>query len=142
MSLVIAPEWVQAAAQELEEIRSALVEAAAAAAAPTTAVVPAAADEVSAAVAAMLDNLGQEYQLLSAQAQAFHAEFVNALTASAGSYLGTEIANANLGGATAAAGIGDLPGIGLPGLPGVPGLPGLPNLFGTGGGDASFAAIA
>jgi hypothetical protein len=78
----------------LAGIRSSLAEASASVAVPTTGVVPAAADEVSAAIAAMFGNFGQEYQLLSAQAHAFHAEFVNLLNAGAGAYLSTEIANA------------------------------------------------
>jgi hypothetical protein len=56
--------------------------------------VPAAADEVSAAISAVFGNFGQEFQLLSAQAQAFHAEFVNLMNAGAGAYLSAEIANA------------------------------------------------
>lgn len=78
MSYVIAaPEQVQAAAQDLAGIRTSLAEAAATIAGPTTGIVPAAADEVSATIAAMFGNFGQEFQLLSAQAQGFHAEFVN-----------------------------------------------------------------
>ena len=92
--VVAAPEQVQAAAENLAGIRSMLAEASASVAVPTTGVVPAAADEVSAAIAAMFANFGQEYQFLSAQAEAFHAEFVNLLSAGAGAYLSTEIANA------------------------------------------------
>ncbi|OBI46055.1 PE family protein [Mycobacterium sp. E796] len=105
MSFVIAqPELVQAAAQNLAGIRSALGEASAAAAGPTTGVVAAAQDEVSGAVAALFDSLGQEYQAINAQAQAFHAQFVNLMNAGAGAYLSSEAANAKLieGGAAAA----------------------------------------
>jgi hypothetical protein len=95
MSFVIAqPELVQAAAQNLAGIRSALSEASAAAAGPTTGVVAAAQDEVSGAVAALFDAFGQEYQAISAQAQTFHTQFVNLMNAGAGAYLGTEAANA------------------------------------------------
>ncbi|OBK47035.1 PE family protein [Mycobacterium sp. 1081908.1] len=95
MSFVIAqPEWVHAAAQNLAGIRSALSEASAAAAGPTTGVVAAAQDEVSGAVAALFGTFGEEYQAISAQAQAFHAQFVSLMNAGAGAYLGTEAANA------------------------------------------------
>lgn len=95
MSFVVAEaEMVQAAAGTLAGVRSTLGEAAVAAAAPTTGVVAAAADEVSASVAALFGAYGQEYQALSAHAQAFHAQFVNLLNAGAGAYLSTEAANA------------------------------------------------
>ncbi|OBH04136.1 MULTISPECIES: PE family protein [unclassified Mycobacterium] len=95
MSFVIAaPGQVQAAAQDLSGIRSVIAEAASSAAGPTTGLLPAAADEVSAAISATFGNFGQEFQGLSAQAQAFHAEFVRLLSAGARAYLSTEIANA------------------------------------------------
>ncbi|MDP7723171.1 PE family protein [Mycobacterium sp. TY814] len=95
MSFVMAaPQQVQAAARDLAGIRSILAEASASAATPTSAVVPAAADEVSAAIASLFADFGEEFQIISAQTQVFHAEFVNALNAAAGAYLSTEIANA------------------------------------------------
>lgn len=95
MSFVVAvPEAIQAAARDLAGIRSVLAEAITTMAAPTTRLVPAAGDEVSAAVAATFGNFGQEFQSLSAQAQAFHAEFVTVTNAGAGAYLSAEIANA------------------------------------------------
>src|SRR6516165_2370565 len=95
MSFVIAaPEHVQTAAQSLASIRSTLAEANASAAAPTTGVVVAAQDEVSAGVAALFNGFGQEYQALNAQAQAFHAQFVNLMNAGAAAYLNTDVANA------------------------------------------------
>ncbi|MGZ4582869.1 MAG: PE family protein [Mycobacterium sp.] len=95
MSFVVAePELVQAAAQNLANLRDTLAEASASAAAPTTGVVAAAEDEVSALVAQVFGSFGQEYQMLSAQAQIFHAQFVNLLNAGAGAYLSTEVANA------------------------------------------------
>lgn len=107
MSFVIAtPELVQGAAQDLAGIRSSLAEAAATAAGPTTGIVTAAQDEVSIAIASMFGNFGQEFQALSAQAQAFHEQFVGLLNAGAGAYLSTEAANAGqglLGGGAAAA---------------------------------------
>ncbi|SON63432.1 PE-PGRS family protein PE_PGRS30 [Mycobacterium simulans] len=87
MSYVIAvPELVEAAAQELASIRSALNEAAATAAGPTTGVAAAAADEVSMAISQLFGAHGQEFQALSAQAAAFHDEFVNLLNAGAAAY--------------------------------------------------------
>src|SRR6516164_5045893 len=95
MSFVIAaPEQVQTAAQSLASIRSTLAEANASAAAPTTGVVVAAQDEVSAGVAMLFNGFGQEYQALNAQAQAFHAQFVNLMNAGAAAYLNTDVANA------------------------------------------------
>jgi hypothetical protein len=95
MSFVTAaPEEVQAAAQNLAGIRSMLVESSASVAPSTAAVVAAAEDEVSAQVAALFGAFGQQYQVISAQAQAFHAEFVNLMSAGAGAYLSTELANA------------------------------------------------
>lgn len=49
---------------------------------------------MSAQVAAFLGNFGQEYQLLSVQAEAFHEQFVYMLNAGAEAYLNTEAANA------------------------------------------------
>ncbi len=95
MSFVIAsPEQVQVAAEDLAGIRSSLVEAASTAAAPTTAVLPPAADEVSAAISAMFGDFGEKFQWASAQAQAFHAEFVRLINAGAAAYASTETANA------------------------------------------------
>lgn len=95
MSFVIAaPDLVQDAAQDLAGIRASLADTAATIAGPTTGVVPGAADEVSAAIAALFSNFGQDFQLLTAQAQTFHAEFASLIRVGAGAYLGTEVANA------------------------------------------------
>ena len=94
MSFVTAaPEIVASAASALAGIRSTISEANAAAV-PTTAVIPAAEDEVSAAIAELFSRHGQAYQALSAQVAAFHDQFVQALTAGAGSYARAEAANA------------------------------------------------
>lgn len=92
--LSAAPDEVQAAAQNLAGIRSMLAESSASAAPPTAGIVAAAEDEVSAQVAALFSEFGQDYQVVSTQAQQFHAQFVNLLSAGAGAYLGTEVANA------------------------------------------------
>ena len=59
----------------------------------TTGVLAAAEDEVSAAIAAVFSAHGQGFQALGAQAAAFHAQFVQALKSSAGSYASAEAAN-------------------------------------------------
>ncbi|WP_293331948.1 PE family protein [Mycobacterium sp.] len=91
------PDLMETASQDLASIRSSLGQATAAAAAPTTGLVPAAADEVSAAISQLFGSYGQDFQALTAQASAFHAQFVNLLNGSAASYLATEIANAQQG---------------------------------------------
>jgi hypothetical protein len=94
MSFVIAaPERVTAAATDLANVGSSLCEANAAAAAPTTGILAAAEDEVSAAVASLFSGHAQAYQALGAQAAAFHDQFVQTLTAGAGSYASAEAAN-------------------------------------------------
>ncbi|MDR3740164.1 MAG: PE family protein, partial [Terracidiphilus sp.] len=94
MSFVIAaPELVTAAATDLANIGSTISAANAAAAAPTTGMLAAAEDEVSAAIAAVFSAHGQGFQALGAQAAAFHDQFVQTLTAGAGSYASAEAAN-------------------------------------------------
>ena len=88
------PEALAAAAGALRGIGSALAAQNAAAAAPTTGVIPAAADEVSILTAAQFVAHAQLYQQVSAQANAIHEMFVNALHLSSGSYAATEAANA------------------------------------------------
>ena len=94
MSFVFtSPEFVHAAASDLASLGSTISEANRAAAASTTAVAPAALDEVSAAIAALFSRHGNEFHVLSAQAEAFHGQFVRALSGSAGAYGATEAAN-------------------------------------------------
>jgi tRNA G26 N,N-dimethylase Trm1 len=83
-----------AAANQLQEIGSAITGQNAAAAAPTTGLVPAADDDVSALMAAHFASHAQMYQVLSAQGAAMHEMFVRVLSASADSYATTEAANA------------------------------------------------
>jgi hypothetical protein len=95
VSFVVAePELVTAAAENLAGIRSSLGEVAAAAAAPTTGVASAAADEVSTAISGLFGAYGRQFQAATAQAAAFHDEFVSLLNGGAAAYLGTEIVNA------------------------------------------------
>ena len=94
MSYVIAaPDRLAAAAADAAGIGSSLKAAHAAAAASTTGMVAAAQDEVSAAIASLFSGYGQEYQALSTQAAAFHAQFVQALTSAGSSYAAAEAAN-------------------------------------------------
>lgn len=94
MSFVVAmPDLIQGAAQDLAGIRSSLAEATAAATGPTTGVAAAAEDEVSIALASLFGNFGAEFQAVSAQAQAFHQEFLGLINAGANAYLGAEAAN-------------------------------------------------
>jgi hypothetical protein len=97
MSLVTAaPELITVAATDLANIGSTISAAHLVAATPTVAVIPAAADEVSSGIAHLFSQHAQEYQALAGQAAAFHEQFVQQLTSSAGSYAGAEAANAGL----------------------------------------------
>ncbi|WP_139836930.1 PE family protein, partial [Mycobacterium szulgai] len=95
MSFVIAvPDVLSTAASDLAGIGSALDSAGAAAAAHTTGLLAAAQDEISVAIAELFGAHGQAYQSASAQAAAFHQQFVQTLTGSAGSYATAESAAA------------------------------------------------
>ncbi|BBZ38989.1 PE family protein PE1 [Mycobacterium conspicuum] len=88
-----APEMIASAATDVANIGSALHAANAAAAAQTTDMLAAAEDEVSVAVAQLFSGHGRAFQTLGAQAAAFHAEFVRALSGNSGAYANTEAAN-------------------------------------------------
>ena len=88
------PEMLSAAAGQLQEIGVALAARNAAVAAPTVGVVPAAADEVSGLTATQFSLHAATYQAVSSHAAAIHESFVQILGVSAGSYAGTEAANA------------------------------------------------
>ena len=97
MSYVMAAsEMIASAATDLATIGSDLGAAHTAAAASTVAVPPAAADEVSANIAQLFSRQAQDYQALAGRVAAFHEQFVQNLTASAGSYAGAEAANTAL----------------------------------------------
>lgn len=95
MSYVIAaPEYVAAAATDLANIGSAISEANGAAVLPTTgAFIPAGADAVSTELAAMFGAHAEAFQALSAQAAAFHDQFVQLMNLGSQSYAVTEAAN-------------------------------------------------
>lgn len=104
MSFVTATtELLQGATQDLAGIGSSLADAAATVSGPTTGIIAAAQDEVSSAIASAFDDFGRQFQAVSAQAQAFHSQFVSSLNASAGAYASAEAANAQGVGAPAAA---------------------------------------
>ncbi|WP_082973473.1 PE family protein [Mycobacterium sp. E2327] len=88
--LIAAPQIIEDAATDLANIRSAIGSAHSAAAAATTGVLPAAADEISDRIAALFSQYGAGFQQLSTQAEAFHEQFVQALTAGANTYAAAE----------------------------------------------------
>jgi hypothetical protein len=93
MSFVVAaPGTMGAVAGDLAGVGSTLREATAAAAGQTTAITSAAADDVSLAVSELFGAYGQQFQMLSAEAAAFHNEFVSLLNGGAAAYLSAEIA--------------------------------------------------
>ena len=92
--LIAAPEFVSAAASDLAKIGSTIGAANAAAELPTTSVLAAGADEVSVSIAALFGAHAQAYQALSAQAAAFHSQFVQLMNGGAASYASTEAGNA------------------------------------------------
>jgi triacylglycerol lipase len=124
MSYVIAaPEMMTSAASDLATIGSDLSAAHSAAASRTTALLAAAEDEVSAAIAAVFSAHGQGFHALSTQGAAFHAQFVQTLTASAGSYASAEAqAVSTLGRIFAAPAITPIPATGNPTFTGTPSL--------------------
>ncbi len=88
--LATAPQVLADAASDLAGLGSTISTANAAASAPTTGLVPAAADEVSTQIATLFSVHGHGFQRLSAQAAAFHEQFVQSLTASANAYATAE----------------------------------------------------
>jgi PE family len=88
--LLAAPQELADAASDLAGVGSTLSTANAAASAPTTGLLPAAADEVSTQIAKLFSAHAKGFQQLSAQAAAFHDQFVQALTASANTYVTAE----------------------------------------------------
>ncbi|WP_084454194.1 PE family protein [Mycobacterium interjectum] len=128
MSFVVAaPETMGAVAGDLAGIGSTLREATAVAAGQTTGITSAAADDVSLAISELFGTYGQQFQMISAHAAAFHSEFVSVLNGGAAAYLSTEMANAQQamgGGVSGAAASTPLLG-GLLGLGGSSGSGGL-----------------
>ncbi|MDP7723711.1 outer membrane porin GjpA [Mycobacterium sp. TY814] len=95
MSSVIAtPELVLGAAENLAAIRSSLDGVADVISGPTIGIAAAAQDEISTALATMFSDFGRDFRAIDAQAEAFHARFVQLVSASAVDYADAEIANA------------------------------------------------
>jgi len=93
MSFVSAvPDDVSSAATDLADIASTITQANSAAA-QTTQVPAPAADQVSGLVAAFLNAHAQGYQAISAQAEDFHQQFVQNMTAGANAYGTAEAGN-------------------------------------------------
>lgn len=95
MSYVIAaPEYVAAAATDLASIGSAVSDASAFALGPTTgAAIPAGADTVSAEISALFAAHAEAFQALSAQAAAFHDQFVQLMSLGGQQYALSEATN-------------------------------------------------
>jgi len=93
--LIAVPEMLDSAATDLASIARTLNAANASAAVQTTGILAAAKDEVSATIAALFSDHAQAYQLASAEAAAFHQQFMQALTAAAGTYARVEAASAS-----------------------------------------------
>ncbi|WP_141120141.1 PE family protein, partial [Mycobacterium malmoense] len=94
MSFVFAtPEYVAAAASDLARIGWTITSANSVALGPTSNVLAPGADEVSASIAALFGAHSQVYQALSAQAAAFHEQFVQLMNGGAAQYLAAEAAN-------------------------------------------------
>nr|WP_208649046.1 PE family protein [Mycobacterium innocens] len=87
------PEILASSAGDVANLCAALSAANAAAATPTTTMLAAGADEVSAAIASLFSKEAQAYQALSAQMEAFHQQFVQALNAGAVAYASAETTN-------------------------------------------------
>jgi hypothetical protein len=93
--LVAEPGFMAAAAADVGQIGSAINAAHSAAAGPTSNLIAPAADEVSAAIAKLFGQYGQEYQAAGAQAAVFHSRFTEALAAAGGAYTAAEAAASN-----------------------------------------------
>ncbi|SOJ57420.1 PE-PGRS family protein PE_PGRS16 [Mycobacterium simulans] len=87
------PQVFWGAAGDVARIGAQLGAANTAAAVSTTQLVAASADEVSVAIAALFGAHAQQYQVLSAQAAAWHDGFVDALTGAGVAYAGVEATN-------------------------------------------------
>ncbi len=92
--MFVNPDIVAAAVPHLANIGATISDANAAAVTSTTELLPAAEDEVSAVIAGLFGTYAQDFHALAAQAAGFHNRFVQAVSASAGSYVAAEGANA------------------------------------------------
>jgi PE-PPE domain-containing protein/PE family protein len=88
-------EALSQAAEDLSRLGASIVDRNVVAEVPTTLIPAAGADAVSAAVASVVNQHGEIYQGLAAQAEAFHSQFVATLASSLSSYRSTEAASVN-----------------------------------------------
>ncbi len=93
----VVPDLVASASGQLDAIGSALSAANAQATVPITGIPAMAADDVSAAVQSVFKTYAQSFQAVSAEAAAFHSQFVGLLAGGAARYLSAEIANVQQG---------------------------------------------
>lgn len=100
--LIATTKLIEAAAEDLAGIRAAVDEATTTSSPSTTGIAAAAQDEVSTAIASLFGNFGREFQALSAQAQAFHQQFIEFMNAGANAYVTAESANAAASGLASA----------------------------------------
>lgn len=107
--LTVVPEALATASGELTGIGEALRGAAAAAVPATTGVLAAASDEVSAASARLFGGYASAFQTLTAQATAFHDEFVRVLSGAGTTYAAAEVANTTAAASTTATATGTAP---------------------------------
>jgi hypothetical protein len=92
--VITEPRLMATVAADVDGIGSAISTANAAAASPISGVAAAAGDEVSELIANLFGAYGQEYQVVSAQAAAFHNQFSQSLAAAGSAYAAAEAANA------------------------------------------------
>lgn len=92
MEILVTPELIAEADASVSNIGRMISDANTAVAAWTTTAAAAGADEVSAAVAALFNSLGVDYQTVAAQAEMFHNQFAQTLASSAAAYEETEFA--------------------------------------------------
>ena len=93
--VVVSPEALASAASQVSRVGAALTAAHAEAAAVTTQVEAAAGDEVSAAITALFNGYGQDFQAAAARAEVFHQAVAQALNAASTSYADAEAAGAS-----------------------------------------------
>ena len=92
--MIANPATIAQAATDLTAIDSTLIAGRLQAAGPTKALLPPAADEVSAGITQLFSQHAEDFQHAAAQASAYHDQFVQTMTAAAGSYAGAEAVNA------------------------------------------------
>ncbi|MCV7378988.1 hypothetical protein BST11_18370 [Mycobacterium alsense] len=90
--VLVTPEWLSAAADDMAGIGSAVSAANAAAASSTTSLLAAGADEVSARIAGVFGAHGRQFQAICAEAARLPESFAQTFAANATAYLSTEIA--------------------------------------------------